>query len=235
MYHYKKHKKVRFARVGGLSSVKQKGYSPEMKSYHSPPARKGIYAFIYPYMDWFLLSGECSSIGEKHAKYEYVKDNKGNIVEFPLDEWKEEQDKAWKESDKLSTKKFSNKWQWEDYWNPPMENKEFNNYRFYCADTDKEKGVVRFIKRKNMKVFDYTGELWCHLGSYVKRQSDILQRKGSWVLVEYDVFVESLNRCFHNMGKQLLNADEFGFKPEDDFSIVRHFGKEHLEVFIEKV
>ena len=38
--------KLRFVRYGGLSSVRQRGYDPSMPGFHSPPARRGIYAFV---------------------------------------------------------------------------------------------------------------------------------------------------------------------------------------------
>ena len=50
-------KLIRFARWGGLSSVKQNGYDPVMPTFHSPPRRRGIYAFIWPYIETFLLGG----------------------------------------------------------------------------------------------------------------------------------------------------------------------------------
>jgi len=66
----KENKKICFVRWGGLSLVKQKGYKPHLveapftdfgeylASPHSPPARRGIYAFIWPYIDIYLLSGD---------------------------------------------------------------------------------------------------------------------------------------------------------------------------------
>jgi hypothetical protein len=45
-----------FVRYGGLSLVKQKGYSRVAKTYHSPPAKKGIYAFPIKAIDFFLCS-----------------------------------------------------------------------------------------------------------------------------------------------------------------------------------
>jgi len=47
---------MKFIRVGGLSAVKygKKGISGEGATYHTPPKRKGIYAFIHPYADSFL-------------------------------------------------------------------------------------------------------------------------------------------------------------------------------------
>jgi len=48
---------MEFIRQGGLSPVIQKGYDPKMPTFHCPPAKKGIYAFPFGYVEPFLLSG----------------------------------------------------------------------------------------------------------------------------------------------------------------------------------
>lgn len=45
-----------FVRYGGLSLVKQKGYSKVAKTFHSPPATKGIYAFPIKTIDFFMCA-----------------------------------------------------------------------------------------------------------------------------------------------------------------------------------
>lgn len=52
-------KKLILARYGGLSPVKQKHFTQneEEMSWHGAPEKYGIYAFLWPYIDWFLLSG----------------------------------------------------------------------------------------------------------------------------------------------------------------------------------
>ena len=52
--------KLTLARYGGLSPVKQKHYQKNEKdmNYHTAPEKYGIYAFLWPYIDWFLLSGD---------------------------------------------------------------------------------------------------------------------------------------------------------------------------------
>lgn len=46
-----------FLRWGGLSPVIQKGFKPEMPTYHAPPAKRGLYAFPEGCVERFLLSG----------------------------------------------------------------------------------------------------------------------------------------------------------------------------------
>ncbi len=48
-------KKVKFIRFGGLSPVNHKKFY-KMDTYHSPPKRKGIYCFIHPYIETFLIA-----------------------------------------------------------------------------------------------------------------------------------------------------------------------------------
>jgi len=44
-----------FCRVGGLSSVKYKWSKTSYDFHFPPPVRKGIYAFIWPYVESFLF------------------------------------------------------------------------------------------------------------------------------------------------------------------------------------
>lgn len=46
-------KHIKFIRYGGLSSINHKKFY-KMDTFHSPPAKKGIYAFIFPYIEDFL-------------------------------------------------------------------------------------------------------------------------------------------------------------------------------------
>ena len=64
---------LKFVRYGGLSPVHQH-YNPKMPDFHSPPARKGFYAFVYPFIEDFLLSSE---IFQPH-RMEWIKDHNGN-------------------------------------------------------------------------------------------------------------------------------------------------------------
>lgn len=70
------HNKIKFVRFGGLSSVIQNGYNPAMLTGHAPPARRGIYAFVYPLIESFLIG---SSVLLSH-RMEWVKDKDGNKI-----------------------------------------------------------------------------------------------------------------------------------------------------------
>jgi len=53
-------KKLQLARYGGLTPVKQKHYTTDYEemTYHGAPERYGLYAFMFGYIDWFLLGGD---------------------------------------------------------------------------------------------------------------------------------------------------------------------------------
>lgn len=59
--------KLRLCRYGGLSAVKQTHYTTDYDSmtFHGAPERYGIYAFLFPYIDWFLLGGDTGKIKSK--------------------------------------------------------------------------------------------------------------------------------------------------------------------------
>lgn len=44
----------------GLACLRLGGLSPVYQDYAGKPANKGLYAFIYPYFDYWFLSGEMS-------------------------------------------------------------------------------------------------------------------------------------------------------------------------------
>ncbi len=67
---------MKFVRFGGLSSVKQLGYNPKMPTGHCPPARRGIYAFVFPHIERFLLS----STEFKEHRMVWIKDAEGNKI-----------------------------------------------------------------------------------------------------------------------------------------------------------
>lgn len=139
-------KDIKFARIGGLSPVKQKGYDPAMPGRHSPPCRKGLYAFLHPYYEPFLLGAvEYSGLGTKHSKFERVKDKNGNPIKIEnTDEHKHEGSENWMK-----------------YWGL-----HFNG--------DNEPFDV--IKPKKPKVFEYKGELWHHLGEHLKPNEILLNK-----------------------------------------------------------
>ena len=83
-------KPVKFVRYGGLSPKKQEGYKmhkkePENVGFHTPPAKRGFYAFVWPYIDLFLVSGGGEKDSKFPSKHITVKDSKGNPIYYPDD------------------------------------------------------------------------------------------------------------------------------------------------------
>ena len=60
-------KKLEYIRFGGLSPVNHKKFY-KSDSFHSPPRKKGIYAFIYPYIEDFLWAWKIKD-KETHKYY----------------------------------------------------------------------------------------------------------------------------------------------------------------------
>ncbi len=59
-----KMKSIEFVRFGGLSPVNHKELY-KLDTFHSPPVKKGIYAFIFPYIEDFLWRWKTTN----HKKY----------------------------------------------------------------------------------------------------------------------------------------------------------------------
>jgi len=82
-------KGVTLVRFGGLSSVDQKKYginkdSPD--SFHYPPENKGIYAFIWPYIEPFLFAWKIKYGGDSdNWKEKYNKFRRDEMRKFQYD------------------------------------------------------------------------------------------------------------------------------------------------------
>lgn len=174
-------KNIQFARWGGLSSVTQKGYSPSMPGFHSPPARRGLYAFPWPYIETFLLG---ATVFKTH-RMEWVKDDAGNRINDKHPDYsrltKERAKKAYKAFGCRDPREFREEQallakgaKWDDLPDPT----------YYLA---------RYVRPRK---FDYAGELWHHLT--VKRGFEI-ETKGGWVKTDMDVYRDCLAREVGNI------------------------------------
>lgn len=75
-------KKLEFVRFGGLSPVNHKQFYKQ-ESFHSPPRKKGIYAFIFPYIEDFLWSWKIK--GDDEWKVNHNKYHRRNRRQFAYD------------------------------------------------------------------------------------------------------------------------------------------------------
>lgn len=228
-------KKIKFARFGGLSSVNQLGYTTKDPSHHSPPCKRGFYAFVWPYYEFFLLSGGlwtnyAWAIG---TKFSYVKDAKGNVVDekHPDFDNLSEGTKYWS----IPTKAWYHfeKQYWPKYDDPEYDTKkEAYRIKWDTEHFDIAKWVL--VKKPSPKIFEYKGNVWHHLKECAS-PSGIMKEKGGWVLSSYDEYLHALNKDMHasrTIQSGYWNKTKMPYSTKNPY-----FGicKDHLEVFIEKV
>lgn len=172
-----------FVTYGGLSLTKQKGFEKkDDTSYHAPPSSRGIYAFVWPYIEKFLLGGSYAdpkSRGKgQRQRIQYVKDKNGNIIssEHPSFEKHSSKGKNWS-------------------FNRTGDNKPWNNEK---NDWHKDQPKQILYNNAYRKKFKYNGNLWHHLGEFV-REDRILDRKGEWVKTDIRTFKEALKKELHRV------------------------------------
>ena len=236
-------KKIKFARVGGLSPVIQEGYTvdSDRKTFHSPPARKGFYAFTHPYFEPFLLGGDWAKLGggNRQEKFQYLKDKDGNRIKMYTNDFKKtdagNRDPFFNpELVKYTVKGRQGNWSRSydgfkelsgKYWTEPIRDEEGNCINWYI------------IHKKKLKIFEHTGELWHHLNNEAVKQFEIIAEVGSWIKTDYDTFVRALERNKINCVQQLMHDKMFALKQTEinTKNVYRFMSKDHLEVFIERI
>lgn len=238
-YSIDKTKKLKFARFGGLSSVNQRGYDSKMPSFHSPPASRGFYCFVWPFYEIFLLGADCTkSPYVTGAKFIYLRDKSGNVINDKHPEYEalssKEQTKYWS----IETKERA-AWRskWPDYEDPEYDAKvEALEKEWEEKFSDAAKWV--FVEKPTPRIFDFDGEIWHHLVATVS-PGGILARKGGWVKSTVSDYRDALMKEMHL--KQIEHAKYnkdcpryspmfVGRKRSTNYSM-----KDHLECFIEKL
>ena len=227
-------KNIKFARFGGLSSVNQKGYDSNCDGYHSPPAKRGFYAFLWPYYEFFLLSGGLWtnypwSIG---TKFIYLKDAKGNIIDenHPDHEYFSSTGKYWS----IPTKE----WYFHHKKHPEYEDPEYDaKLEAHCIDWetnhgDKPKWVL--VQKPSPRIFEYKGNIWHHLTCYLG-PSGALKQKGGWTLSPFDEYAKALQKNMHAGRRTQCEYSSKKGLPKSNKNPYVGICKDHLEVFIEKL
>jgi len=206
-----------FIRFGSLSQMNQLTYGNG--TYHSPPKKKGIYAFPEGLVDRFLLTATNDPRNESHKSY-WLKDKNGeriNSVKFWDEHW----------NDKMSSygihKKYKSlikkkKIRIKDIF-------EFSDYKL----GEKPKWYICVYKKP--KKFNYEGEIWCHLDIHLKPEH-IIEVNGSWVKVTMEDYIFAFNKERHELRKGMIKMCGTDWKEYDPF---KFFSTDHLEVFIEKI
>ena len=230
-------KKIKFARVGGLSPVIQDGYTlnPDKRGFHTPPARKGFYAFIHPHFEGFLLGGTWSKLGKKNTqeKFEYLKDCDGNRIKYYKDDYPGEKVcyNAVQDLNPAILKHL-------------IKGKHSSvadlTWKYWTEDIRDDKGEFvnsYLIKKKKVKVFSHTGELWHHLKNTSVKQFEIIEEVGDWIKTDYETFARAYEQDKIDCVKQLRNNNQYPMAQIEinTRNVYRYISKDHLEVFIERI
>ena len=209
-----------FVRYGGLSSVVQRGFTTkkDTKTYHSPPARNGIYAFPEHWVEFFLLGG--SGYGTKNRTVK-IKDAKGNVItnrhpdfeKYSGNKYMDRTDgKIWPDAKRDEDGEFS----WDD-----------------C--------VHYLVKHVRPRKFTYDGDIWHHLGEHLSK-SQLIKHSGYWVLTNMPNFKAAFKSEMKQRRKDVLhmfNSGDPKTKVKDaqflSLNPYKFHSKDNLEVFIENI
>ena len=197
---------MKFSRFGNLSSVKQAHYIPESnieKSFHNPPRRNGIYAFVYGYEEPFLLGGNgrtCKGYSNylKNSNGEklYTITNDSGVIETNFNHSILESDSLYK------------MWINGDDGSEPFEQKkERNYYKLYGSITSERPDgtfITYYYKPPKRKVFEYNGDIWHHINYKIKKH-EILDKNGSWIKTSIKTFEKAFNR--YKMNNRLKDTE----------------------------
>jgi len=215
---------MKFVRFGGLSSVYQEQYKAVDKSFHNPPKKRGCYAFVYGYIDKFLI-GTTYEPGHISNKSYWLRDDNGNKIKC---------------DDLFYTVKVKKSYSIEFISKiSPIYIKLLKKQKIKVKDINCYKGYTFVLKKP--KVFEYNGEIWHHLGENLKPEQ-IIESNGSWVKTSMGDFELALKIEYKKLLKDKHKTDKefniLNFKGKQNpfnpsFGI--KYNKDHLEVFIEKI
>lgn len=204
----KKSNKILFMRFGGLSPVLQRGYKKTKNSptFHSPPAAKGIYAFVWPYIEPFLLDTiDDIETRRLSPKYQYLKDPKGNKISNKTHP--KLFDKLVNRNSALTFSPTQQAAMVAAQKDPDNENLQKSTYY-----DNHEHFLVQKVKPR---LFSYTGDIWHHL-KLTTPPGQIKAERGGWVKTNFEAYKEALRKELHIMKREPTSRD-------------------HLEVFIERL
>jgi hypothetical protein len=183
-----KAKSLTFVTYGGLSATKQLGFK-KSTTFHAPPARRGIYAFVWPYIERFLLGSvyadpKYRGKGQRQ-RATYVKDKDGNPItsDHPEYEKASQVNKNWS-----FTRTQDNK---------PWDREE--------NDWEKEKPVQVLYQNAARKKFQYSGDIWHHLTNVPEHT--VINRHGDWVKTDMKTFMDALRKELVVIKKQHYSKD----------------------------
>lgn len=179
---------IKFIRYGGLSPVKQRGYDPSETTFHSPPARRGIYAFPEGAVEPFLLGSRVFDprrmrrlTPDEVRKVERIEKRLEGSYTYPRVRY------VWP--------------------NQKMKDKFDQMVNGTLLDQQKADEYARknqfMAKDINRREFTYTGNIWSHLDEYIDDPTKIIKRKAAWVLTDFDTWREAYKKAL--VAKKVYN------------------------------
>lgn len=218
--------KIQFCRYGALSPVKYERswqnlkINPEDLGYHSPPCREGMYAFVFPFIEKFLLSAPTfSGLDSPYPKVTFIKDKNGDKFAFKADQiWEKSENYLAGINYGLNLDSLLIPTQKEEL--PKFLNKQGGWLKDIEIATKGDTAYL--VKQVKPKLFTFEGEIWHHLGRFLESRGEIILERGSWVKTDFYSYKKALHKA---LGRATSGSKQRNWKDSWD----------HLEVFIEKI
>lgn len=235
---------MKFIRYG---SLKIQSHDISNRTYHTPPVKNGIYAFPVGYVEMFLLGGlGAGSI--QNGRYRFLRDENGNKIKDISENVVYFGKTGKKDKDSDDEYKFIVTEKYSEFFK--KNNIDAAKVQPYYLDEDgcvngmavDENEECFFVVENEPVKFEYSGNIWCHFGEYVKR-NEIIREVGSWILVEHNLYKKLLKKAeYSDKLHRLVQHDESGYCCKNilNFNSVSgypldRFDKVKYEVFIEKL
>lgn len=210
-----------WVRFGGLSPVEQKQFDSSFPTFHSPPRRRGLYAYTSGYVDPFLIGSTCE-VGHQSNKAFRLR-VEGQLVDFD----------SHCGDEKWDAPLVVSKWL----------RRKLSAMRIKTRQLLRgEKGEIVVLRKP--RIFKHHGFFWHHLGRHAAPVK-VIETAGSWVLTTFETWKDcfakekhALTRLTHRehfnlvrMHSQCLHYDPFR-KLEGAWAGWTSY---QLEVFVERL
>lgn len=235
---------MEFIRYGSL--VPQDHNITDDIFFHTPPVRKGFYAFPKGYVEGFLLGGKGEG-SVKNGRYSYIRDEKGNKIYCTGDEEEEYIEKMCKKNKKYLTAHITRETpNFEDthFATMPNDDPKRDVYGKYWDWLDEQKFPLIIENKPNY--FNYNGLVWHHLydDNIIKDKyyPHYIKHIRTWVLSDIRTFEKCLKRevgkCKHSSvyyGTTNGTSGQYYVEGKYGGYPIHHFDKDLFEVYIESL
>lgn len=233
---------MKFIRYGAL--VPQV-HEPTDEWFHSPPCKKGFYAFPEYCVEGFLLGG----VGQgsiENGRYRYVKIN-GKKVNLPAKELWDQGDgnNQYKEPYLSEIKKQGldpkKVYAWKT--NADEVNKKYEaetkltELKYVVNHPEWDEYLFTLVVENPPHKFEYNGFLWHHMDEWCGHQilspGEIIKSYGSWVLTDIKAFEKALKK--YKRLQQRACSGIIGYNQRWEGIPSKYYDKDDFEVFIESL